>query len=101
MRITIDDGPATLTLKLEGRVAGLWASELRKSWDSLPSPKSRTVVVDLCGVTHVDSAGKEVLADIHKQTGAQFLADTPMTKYFAEEACCQGGKQAKGKKRGG
>lgn len=100
MRITIDDGPEVLTLKLEGRVAGLWASELRKSWEALHGPKVKGVVVDLCGVTHVDSAGKEVLSDIHKQTGAQFLADTPMTKYFAEQACCQGGKQLKGKRGG-
>jgi hypothetical protein len=30
--------------------------------------------------------GRRLLAEIHAKTGAEFLADTPMTKYFAEEA---------------
>jgi hypothetical protein len=34
----------------------------------------------------MDLNGRRVLADIHKVTGADFLADTPMTKYFAAEA---------------
>jgi len=34
----------------------------------------------------MDLDGRRVLADIHKVTGADFLADTPMTKYFAAEA---------------
>jgi hypothetical protein len=34
----------------------------------------------------MDLNGRQVLADIHKVTGADFLADTPMTKYFAAEA---------------
>ena len=42
--------------------------------------------VDLCGVTHVDDAGRSLLAEIHARTGAQFIADTPLTKYFAERA---------------
>ena len=34
----------------------------------------------------MDAAGRHLLAEIHDKTGADFLADTPMTKYFAEEA---------------
>ncbi len=34
----------------------------------------------------MDAAGRQVLADIHQRTGAEFLANSPMTKYFAEEA---------------
>ena len=30
--------------------------------------------------------GRNLLAEIHAKTGAEFLADTPLTKYFAEEA---------------
>jgi hypothetical protein len=29
--------------------------------------------------------GRRVLTEIYKKTGADFLADTPMTEYFAEE----------------
>jgi hypothetical protein len=28
----------------------------------------------------------EVLADIHRQTGAKFEANSPLTQYFAEQA---------------
>jgi len=47
---------------------------------------SKAFLVDLCGVTHVDLDGRRILADMHKRTGARFIADTPMTKYFAAEA---------------
>ena len=76
-----------MTLKLEGRVVGPWASELNRVWPSLvASLGSKKLVVDICGVTHADLSGRRTLADIHTATGAQFLADTPMTKHFAAEA---------------
>ena len=34
----------------------------------------------------MDMTGRHLLAEIHTKSGAEFLADTPMTKYFAEEA---------------
>jgi anti-anti-sigma regulatory factor len=104
LKITIDDGPATLKLKLEGRIVGPWADALRDSWNSLKDSGSRGLVVDLCGVTNIDTAGRQILADIYKRSRARFLADTPMTKYFAEEAVRQGAmdqkKDRKGKRGG-
>ena len=76
-----------MRLKLEGRVTGPWVSEFDRTWRSLaPSLESKKLVVDLCGVIHMDSEARRLLAEIHKKTGADFLADTPMTKYFADEA---------------
>ena len=46
--------------------------------------RSKKLVVDLCGVIHMDSEARRLLAEIHKRTGADLLADTPMTKYFAD-----------------
>jgi len=34
----------------------------------------------------MDLDGRQLLAHIHKVTGADFLADTPITKYFVAEA---------------
>jgi hypothetical protein len=60
---------------------------LDKAWRSLEgSLGSKELLVDLCGVTQMDLEGRRVLADMHKGTGAKFVADTPMTKYFAAEA---------------
>jgi anti-anti-sigma regulatory factor len=74
-------------MKIEGRVAGAQVRELQRAWSELaPSLGKRELLVDLRGVTHVDGTGRMVLADIYAMTRAKFLADTPLTKYFAEEA---------------
>lgn len=66
---------------------GPWVDELDRTWQSVAAALgSKKLVVDLCGVTQVALDGRRVLADLHKGTGAEFLADTPMTKYFAAEA---------------
>ncbi len=76
-----------VTLKIEGTVAGLEVPELHRVWQDLaPSLGERMLRVDLRGVTHVDGTGRNLLAEIHAKTGAEFLADTPLTKFFAEEA---------------
>jgi hypothetical protein len=33
-----------------------------------------------------DEDRRRILAEIHGQSGADFIADTPLTKYFAREA---------------
>lgn len=88
MRVTIEDGePSGVTLKIEGRVVGAMVPELDKAWQQLAtSLGSRKLSVDLRGVTYVDSTGERVLSKIHQETGAEFLADTPMTKYLATKA---------------
>lgn len=61
--------------------------ELDRAWQSLAaSLGSKKLLVDLREVTHMDLNGRQVLADIHSATGAKFVADTPLTKYFAAEA---------------
>ena len=87
VRVTIHDGDSLVTLKIEGRVAEPLVAELHRTWQDLaPSLGSRKLSVDLRGVTFMDMTGRHLLAEIHAKTGADFLANTPMTKYFAEEA---------------
>ena len=88
LRVTVvQDHGEFVTLKLEGKLTGVTVLELNRVWQALePSLGSRKLSVDLRGVTFADSKGKQALADIHSRTGATFLADTPLTKYFAEEA---------------
>ena len=87
LRITIYEGPESLRLKLEGRATGPSVGEFYRTWQSLGSAlQSRKLVVDLRGVIHMDSEAVRLLAEIHEKTGAELLANTPMTKYFAEEA---------------
>jgi ABC-type transporter Mla MlaB component len=88
VRVTIQqaDGKG-VTMKIEGKIVGPTVPALHQAWQDLaPSLGHRELVVDLRGVTHVDGTGRKLLAEIHHTTGAGFLADTPLTKYFAEEA---------------
>jgi anti-anti-sigma regulatory factor len=74
-------------LKLEGKIAGPNVSALNQAWRELAaSLGQKKLKIDLRGVTHADGAGRDLLAEIHAETGAEFVADTPLTKYFAEQA---------------
>jgi len=75
-----------LTLKIEGRVISDWAEELDRVWSSLvPSLGPRKLSLDICGVTYIDDKGRQVLQNIVQATGAEILADSPLTKQFAFE----------------
>jgi hypothetical protein len=87
LKVTINETPETVMLRLEGRVVWPSLSEFQDAWGGLAvSIGSRKLTIDLCGVTQMCPDARELLAEIHTRTGAQFLADTPLTKYFAEEA---------------
>jgi len=87
LKVTLHEEAGITTVKLEGRLARPWLNELDRTWQSLsPSLGSKKLVIDVCGLTYMDGDAKLLLAEMFKKTGARFLADTPMTKYFAEEA---------------
>jgi hypothetical protein len=46
----------------------------------------RKLCVNLCDVSYIDREGRRVLAEMYRQTQAQFETDTPLAEYFAEEA---------------
>jgi anti-anti-sigma factor len=87
VKITIEEEADAMRLKLEGKVTGAGTKEFERAWRGLESSlDSKKLVVDLGGVIHMDSDAIRLLAEIYKKTGAQFVADSPMTQYFAEEA---------------
>lgn len=87
LRITQDDGPKIVTLKLEGELTGASACELDRIWKSVADTLgSKALILDIRGVTHLDTQGREILSEIHDASGAHFVADNPMTRYFAEQA---------------
>jgi hypothetical protein len=74
LRITVHDNPGSLTVQLEGRLAGPWVRELEGCWQSTRASQRKPVLrFDLTGVTYIDAAGKEFLAAMHTE-GAEFLA---------------------------
>lgn len=93
MRVTIHQHEVEhVTLQVEGKIAGPHVPVLHRAWQDLaPAIGPRRLRVDLRGVTHVDGAGRTLLAEIHAKTRAEFLADTPLTTYFADRARLEAG----------
>jgi hypothetical protein len=87
LRITVQEGDRAQTIKLEGKIAGPWVEEFDRTWHSLaPSLGSKELHLDLRGVAFVDAKGKQLLREICHKTHARVLADSPLTRYFADEA---------------
>ncbi len=85
VRISMDDRGATLHLKLEGRLAGAWVTELEECWRSYSARSPhKELVVDLTDTEVVDLAGKYLLRLMH-QSGAGFTARTPYMKALVAE----------------
>lgn len=88
MRITQQQTGETMTLKIEGRLAGEWANEMRRCWDEiLKNARSRVIRLDLTEVTFIDGAGKELLAAMFA-SGAVPGAANVMTKAVIEQLAC-------------
>jgi anti-anti-sigma regulatory factor len=86
LRITINEAPETVAIILEGRLAGEWATELRRAWtETAGRVNARSVSLDLRNVTYADEDGKRVLREIEEQTGAALIATTPWTKHLVAE----------------
>lgn len=74
-----------MTLKLEGKLAGPWVTELERSWQAAgTAAQGRPLRVDLNEVTFIDPAGKSLLAAMHRH-GVQLVATTCMMKFLIEE----------------
>ncbi len=94
LRITVNENPETVVIKLEGRVAGPWAAELGRVWEEkAPVVAKKKLALDLRETTFADAGGMRVLKAIYSQTGAAFLTGTPWTQYLAEEVASKNEEQ--------
>ena len=75
LRITIDMTERTASLILEGRLAGIWVSELERCWN---------ICIDMRGLIFVDAGGKRLLADMYGR-GADLMASGCWMKNVVEE----------------
>lgn len=86
LRITVDEKPDAVVLKLEGRLTGPWVAELGRLWEEkAPAFAQKKLSLDLRETTFADAGGILVLRTIYSQTGAAILSGTPWTQYLAEE----------------
>jgi hypothetical protein len=75
LKISTQDEPHQLTLKLEGSLVGSWVIELEDSWRAVNSTLAgRTLCVHLNGVDQVDNASRYLLEFFH-YSGVQLTAE--------------------------
>jgi hypothetical protein len=85
LRITVHDTPQGLRFQLEGRLAGTSVQQLEEFWHAVTTGDHEPVrLVDLTGVTYIDTAGQVCLEALHRQ-GAEFLAADCLTKAAVAE----------------
>ena len=84
LRITSNEAPDRLVLKLEGKLVGAWVPELEScSRSTVTRSGSRPLVVDITDVQCIDAAGRYTLALLHL-CGAQLTASGPMSDLVHE-----------------
>ncbi|HEY8714994.1 MAG TPA: hypothetical protein VIM00_06405 [Candidatus Acidoferrum sp.] len=87
LRISIQEEPQKQTILLEGKIAGPWVEEFDRAWRTLDNfSRLKELQLDLRGVAFVDENGRKLLRHIYDETHASFLTNSPLTRYFAEEA---------------
>ena len=85
MRITRQHDSETITLKIEGCLAGEWVNEMKRCWDEVKTgARRRAIRIDLTDVTFIDVAGRELLAQMFA-SGAIAGAVNVMTKTVVEQ----------------
>ena len=85
LRITTEKKRGKTVLSVEGRLAGPLVGTLEHCWREVhgASPRER-LFVDLCGVSFIDSAGKVLLKEIHRQ-GGELIAEGCMNQAIVRE----------------
>ena len=70
LRITTEKKRGRTVLSVEGRLAGPWVGALEQCWREVrgASPQEK-FHVNLCAVSFIDSAGRVLLKEIHRQGG--------------------------------
>jgi len=94
LRITVEENPNAVVIKLEGRITGPWAAELGRLWEEkAPEVGEKKLSLDLRETTFADAGGMRILKAIYSQTGASLLTGTPWTQYLAEEVASKNPEQ--------
>lgn len=85
LRISYENSPQGIVLKLEGGLAGPWVDEVARTWmETIGDRPSKQVTVDLSEVIFVDAEGKKLLRWMFVR-GAKLSRGHLMTKYIVDQ----------------
>lgn len=76
LRITTKTTAEGTGIKVEGRLAGPPVDELERTWHEALTGFPKPIVVDLCGVTFIDTKGKGILREMCSE-GVSFRSCGP------------------------
>lgn len=79
-----DAASDSMSLILEGRLAGPWVEELNSYWHQMSVNQQNCTMIDLTGVTFIDTNGKTLLTGLWQQ-GAELRAAGCLTRCIVEE----------------
>ena len=84
-KVTVLSGGTKCRMRLKGRLFSPWASELESAWEPAQQAASgKKIVVNLGGMTFMDSNGKAVLMNMIGQ-GAKLAARGVRNEHIVEE----------------
>ena len=85
LKISTIDGTDDIVLRIEGKLITPWTMELESVWQNvIDSLNARRLLLDIRNTTSIDAGGFECLARIAQGAKAGILADSPLTRQFAD-----------------
>ena len=84
LKVTTTNQDETITVKLEGKLAGPWVQEVTRVWADMAYSPRNGYVVDLRSVTFIDNSGQALLARMSRQ-GAHLIAADCLTRNIVDE----------------
>src|SRR5438045_3066296 len=93
LRVTTHKKSGKVLLTIEGRLAGESVATLEQCWRELRSASpTEKFNVDLCGVSFIDAAGKNLLKEIYRQ-GGHLVAQGCLNQATVKEITAQAEQQ--------
>jgi outer membrane protein len=94
LRITTEKRRGKVLLSVEGKLTGPWVAALEQCWRELhaASPREK-FLLNLCGVSFIDAAGRVLLKEIHRQ-GGRLIAEGCLNQAIVHEIVVSEKKEA-------
>ena len=94
LRMSLQENADATVIKLEGRFALPYVSELSSAWlENAPLRSSKKLSLDLTNLTYVDAVGSQALRGIYSQTHAEFLTESAWSQSLAQRITHTGPSQ--------
>jgi hypothetical protein len=88
LRVTVVEGRSELRVVVEGRLGAAGIAELESVWRQAKLARRGRIVIDLSGMTTIDSSGQAALLVMICE-GARLTARGAFNKYLARDLMCK------------